>query len=116
MPDLTLAQLKKAYDAALEQIAAESSLDPTFDDDQTLLRLQLGNNPPTFPVTDPDLPGKLRMTLEQAQTFVTRYDIIDAYQNDATGFSAVALRDTGGDADPTNDRVVIVVRSTENQQ
>ena len=28
MPDLTLAQLKKAYDAALEQIAAESFLDP----------------------------------------------------------------------------------------
>lgn len=108
MSDLTLAQLKKAYDAALEQIAAESILDPTFDDDQIILRLQLGNNPPTFPATDPDLPGKLRMTLEQAQTFATRYDILDAVQNDATDFSAVALRDT---ANPG--RVVLAVRSTE---
>ena len=108
MSDLTLDQLKKAYNAALEQIAAESILDPTFDDDQIILRLQLGNNPPTFPATDSDLPGKLRMTLGQAQTFATRYDIIDAYQNDATGFSAVALRDT---ANPG--RVVLAVRSTE---
>ncbi len=108
MSDLTLVQLEKAYDAALEQIAAKSFLDPTFDEDQILLRLQLGNNPPTFPATDPDLPGKLRMTLGQAQTFQSRYDIIDAYQNDATGFSAVALRDT---ANPG--RVVLAVRSTE---
>ena len=38
MSDLTLDQLKKAYNAALEQIAAESILDPTFDDDQIILQ------------------------------------------------------------------------------
>ena len=108
MPDLTLTQLKKAYDAALEQIAAESFLDATLGDDQQILRLQLGNNPLNLPATDPDLPGMLRMTQKQAQDFMARYDIIDAYQNDATGFSAVALRDTD-----IPGRVVIAVRSTE---
>lgn len=48
------------------------------------------------------------MTLEQAQAFESRYGIIDAYQNDATGFSAVALRDRA-----TPNRVVLAVRSTE---
>src|SRR5437867_8034034 len=74
--------------------------------------LRRGNNPEADPNLA-DHPSNLRMTLEQAQAFVNRYDIIEAYQNDATGFSAVALRDTGGDADPTNDRVVLAVRSTE---
>jgi hypothetical protein len=112
MADLTLAQLKKAYDAALEQIAAESFLTFGMLPAQFIESLQAGNNPGADPTAD-DLPGKLRMTLGQAQDFVARYRIIDAYQNDATGFSAVALRDTGGDADPSNDRVVIAVRSTE---
>ena len=112
MSDLTLAQLNQAYDAALEQIAAESFLPFGILPGDFVARLQAGNNPGAIP-TVPDLDGKLRMTLGQAQAFVARYDIIDAYQNDATGFSAVALRDSGGDADPSNDRVVIAVRSTE---
>ena len=107
MPDLTLAQLKHAYNAALEQIAAESFLAFGISPTVAVSRLQAGNNPDADPTTN-DLPGKLRMTLGQAQTFVTRYDIIDAYQNDATGFSAVALRDTA-----TPSRVVLAVRSTE---
>src|SRR5215467_12352265 len=107
MPDLTLAQLRAAYDATLEQIAAESFVDETLTDDQLLLQLQLGNNPPNVLPTDPSLPGKLRMTLEQAQAFLARYDIIDAQWNDASGFSAVALRDN------ETHRIVIAVRSTE---
>ena len=107
MPDLSLDQLKQAYDAALEQIAAESFLIQGIDPDEYRLALRRGNNPGTDPITD-DLPGKLRMTLGQAQAFERRYIIIDAYQNDATGFSAVALRDTA-----TPNRVVIAVRSTE---
>ncbi|MBX3325836.1 MAG: putative Ig domain-containing protein [Nitrospira sp.] len=107
MSDLTLAQLKKAYDAALEQIAAESFLAFGMQPDDFIQKLQAGNNPGAIP-TDPNLDGKLRMTLGQAQTFESRYTIIDAYQNDATGFSAVALRDND-----TPNRVVIAVRSTE---
>ena len=107
MSDLTLVQLKKAYDAALEQIAAESFLALGISPAVAISRLQAGNNPDAVPTTD-DLPGKLRMTLEQAQTFTSRYIIIDAYQNDASGFSAVALRDT---ANPS--RVVLAVQSTE---
>jgi Ca2+-binding RTX toxin-like protein len=113
MPDLTLTQLRQAYDAALEQIAAESFLESGMSDLLFRDRLVIGNNPTNSPPSESNLDGKLRMTLGQAQAFVKRYDIIDTYQNDATGFSAVALRDTGGDADPTNDRVVIAVRSTE---
>ena len=78
MPDLTLAQLKNAYDAALEQIAAESFLTFGMPPGDFIERLQAGNNPPD----SQNLDGKLRMTLEQAQAFVNRYDIIDAYQND----------------------------------
>ena len=107
MPDLTLAQLKKAYDAAQEQIAAESFLIKGMDPEEYRLALRRGNNPDADPNTA-DLPGHLRMTSGQAQDFVARYRIIDAYQNDATGFSAVALRDT---ANPG--RVVLAVRSTE---
>ena len=69
MADLTLAQLKKAYDAALEQIAAESFLAFGIPPAEFIARLQAGNNPGADPTVD-DLPGKLRMTLEQAQTFV----------------------------------------------
>ena len=107
MPDLSLDQLKQAYDAALEQIAAESFLFQGMGEQAYIDALRRGNNPGADPNTD-DLPGKLRMTLEQAQAFESRYIIIDAYQNDATGFSAVALRDTA-----TPNRVVIAVRSTE---
>ena len=107
MSDLTLAQLKKAYDAALEQIAVESFLFQVMAPQAYIDALRRGNNPLADPNAD-DLPGKLRMTLEQAQAFQSRYTIIDAYQNDATGFSAVALRDTA-----TPNRVVIAVRSTE---
>ena len=107
MPDLTLAQLRHAYDAALEQIGAESFLFHGMAPQAYIDALRRGNNPGADPDAD-NLDGKLRMTLQQAQTFESRYDIIDAYQNDATGFSAVALRDT---ANPN--RVVIAVRSTE---
>lgn len=107
MSELTLLQLKKAYDAALEQIAAESFLALEIFPGDFVDRLRAGNNPAVDPNTE-DLPGKLRMTAEQAQGFVARYTIIDAYQNDATGFSAVALRDTA-----TPGRVVLAVRSTE---
>ena len=107
MADLSLNQLKKAYDAALEQIAAESFLFQVMTPEAYRLVLRRGNNPGEDPGAD-DLRGKLRMTLEQAQVFESRYDIIDAYQNDATGFSAVALRDTA-----TPGRVVLAVRSTE---
>jgi pimeloyl-ACP methyl ester carboxylesterase len=108
MPDLTLAQLKHAYDAALEQIAAESFLAFGISPAVAIARLQAGNNPIGSIPNAPILDGNLRMTLEQAKTFTSRYVIIDAYQNDATGFSAVALRDT---ANPS--RVVLAVRSTE---
>ena len=108
MSDLTLSQLKKVYDAALEQIAAESFLQIGMPPGDFIARLQAGNNPIGSNPNAPDLDGKLRMTLEQAQTFKGRYDIIDVYQNDATGFSAVALRDTD-----SSGRVVIAVRSTE---
>ncbi|MDH4305458.1 MAG: hypothetical protein OEV53_15485, partial [Nitrospira sp.] len=107
MLDLTLVQLRRAYDAALEQMASEASLTIGILPGQFIEKLQAGNNLNANPVDD-DLPGKLRMTLEQAQTFQRRYQIIDAYQNDATGFSAVALRDRA-----TPNRVVIAVRSTE---
>ena len=108
MSDLTLAQLKKAYDAALEQIAAESFLEFGMPPGDFIARLQAGNNPIGSIPNAPDLDGKLRMTLEQAQTFESHYTIIDAYQNDAAGFSAVVLRDTA-----TPNRVVLAVRSTE---
>jgi Ca2+-binding RTX toxin-like protein len=108
MPDITLVQLKQAYDAALEQIAAESFLEKGMLPGLIVSRLQIGNNPPGSNPSAEILEGNLRMTLEQAQDFVDRYDIVDAYQNDATGFSAVALRDTAN-----ANRVVIVVRSTE---
>jgi hypothetical protein len=107
MQDLTLAQLKQAYDAALEQIAAESFLVQGMSPGEIVLRLTLGNNPITANPSDPDLTGKLRMTPQQAQAFQQRYQIIDAQPDDATGFSAVALLDT-----QTN-KVVIAVRSTE---
>ena len=107
MADLTLMQLKQAYDAALEQIAAESFLDDGMSDLLFRDRLGIGNNPINSLPTEPDLDGKLRMTPQQAQMFVARYDIIDAQPDDASGFSAVALLDT-----ETN-RVVIAVRSTE---
>jgi pimeloyl-ACP methyl ester carboxylesterase len=107
MSDLTLAQLRHAYNTALEQLAAESFLFQGIGEQAYIDALRRGNNPGANPAAD-DLPGKLRMTLEQAQTFESRYVIIDAYQNDATGFSAVALRDT---ANPG--RVVLAVRSTE---
>ncbi|TKB95331.1 MAG: hypothetical protein E8D41_00810 [Nitrospira sp.] len=107
MSDLTLAQLKHAYDAALEQIAAESFLFQGMGEQAYIDALRRGNNPGADPGAD-NLDGKLRMTLEQAQVFESRYDIIDAYQNDATGFSAVALRDTDNPG-----RVVLAVRSTE---
>ncbi|MBS0167107.1 MAG: putative Ig domain-containing protein [Nitrospira sp.] len=107
MSDLTLAQLKKAYDAALEQNAAESFLGIGILPGDLIERLRVGNNPGGHP-NAVDLPGKLRMTLAQAQAFESRYAIIDVYQNDATGFSAVALRDTD-----SSGRVVIAVRSTE---
>src|SRR3990167_6044813 len=106
MPDLTLVQLKQAYDAALEQIAAESFLQKGMPLDLFIAMLQLGNNPTDADPTKPDLIGKLRMTQSQAEAFVDRYQIIDAYPDDATGFSAVALRDTKGDDDPTNDQVI----------
>jgi hypothetical protein len=108
MPDLTLIQLKQAYDAALEQIAAESFLEKGMLPDLIVSRLQIGNNPPGSTPSAEILDGKLRMILEQAQTFESRYIIIDAYQNDSTGFSAVALRDAENPG-----RVVIAVRSTE---
>jgi hypothetical protein len=108
MPDLPLTQLKQAYDAALEQVAVESILENGMANLLFRDRLMIGNNPTNSLPSESNLDGKLRMTLEQAQTFVNRYDIIDAYQNDATGFSAVALRDT---ANPN--RVVLAVRSTE---
>ena len=73
MPDLTLAQLKHAYDAALEQIAAESFLEKGMPNDVTLTRLQAGNNPVGVVFNAPDLPGKLRMALGQAQDFEARY-------------------------------------------
>ena len=60
MPDLTLAQLKHAYDAALEQIAAESFLEKELSDDVILTRLQAGNNPIGVVSNTTDLPGKLR--------------------------------------------------------
>lgn len=113
MSDLTLAQLKQAYDATQEQIAAESFLAVGILPGLFVTRLQAGNNPIGSDPNAADLPGKLRMTLEQANAFISRYQILDVQPDDATGFSAVALRDTGGDADPTNDRVVIAVRSTE---
>lgn len=113
MPDLTLAQLKQAYDAALEQIAAESFLESGMPRDLIIDRLKLGNNTLTSDPNAAELPGKLRMTTEQAQAFVTRYELIDAQPDDATGFSAVALLDTKGDLDPANDQVIIAVRSTE---
>lgn len=113
MQDLTLVQLKQAYDAALEQIAAESFLEKGMEPGDIIDRLELGNNTLTSDPNAAELPGKLRMTPEQAEAFASRYRIIDAYPDDATGFSAVALRDTKGDADPTNDQVIIVVRSTE---
>lgn len=108
MQDLTLQQLQQAYGATLEQLAAESFLVKGMPDNDFLDALQVGNNLPGSIPSAPDLDGRLRMTVGQAQAFVARYDIIDAYQNDATGFSAVALRDT---ANPN--RVVIAVRSTE---
>jgi hypothetical protein len=108
MSDLTLTQLRQAYDAALEQIAAESILEGGMSNLLFRDRLMIGNNPTNSPPGESNLDGKLRMTLGQAQGFVDRYDIIDAYQNDTTGFSAVALRDTA-----TPNRVVIAVRSTE---
>jgi len=108
MPDLTLTQLRQAYDAALEQIAAESILERGMSNLLFRDRLMIGNNPTNSPPGESNLDGKLRMTLAQAQAFPSRYKIIDAYQNDATGFSAVALRDT---ANPG--RVALAVRSTE---
>ncbi len=113
MADLTLAQLKQAYDAAQEQMAAEAFLFPDMNPEQIIRALEIGNNPEDADPTAPDLPGKLRMTQSQADAFVARYDIIDSYPDDATGFSAVALRDTKGDDDPSNDQVIIAVRSTE---
>ena len=107
MSNFTLAQLKKAYDATLEQTAAESFLFQGMAPQAYIDALRRGNNPLADPGAD-NLDGKLRMTLEQAQVFRMRYRIIDAYQNDATGFSAVALRDND-----TPNRVVIAVRSTE---
>ena len=108
MQDLTLQQLQQAYGAALEQFAAESFLVKDMPGNDFLDALQVGNNPPGSIPNAPNLDGKLRMTLGQAQDFEARYRIIDAYQNDATGFSAVALGDTA-----TPNRVVIAVRSTE---
>ena len=108
MPDITLVQLKQAYDAALEQIAAESFLEEGMLPGLIIDRLQIGNNPPGSSPSAEILDGNLRMTLKQAQAFESRYTVIDAYQNDATGFSAVALRDT---ANPG--RVVLAERSTE---
>ena len=107
MADLTLIQLKQAYDAVLEQIAAESFLVNGMSDLLFRDRLMIGNNPTNSPPSEPILDGKLRMTLQQTQIFVARYDIIAAQPDDASGFSAVALLDT-----ETN-RVVITVRSTE---
>src|SRR6266850_5786404 len=108
MPDLTLTQLKQAYDAALEQIAAESFLEGGMSDLLFRDRLVIGNNPTNSLPGESNLDGKLRMTVGQAQDFVARYQIIDAYQDDATGFSAMALRDRA-----TPNHVVIAVRSTE---
>lgn len=108
MFDLTLTQLKKAYDSALEQMAAESFLEKGMLPNLIIERLQIGNNPLSSAPSAPILDGNLRMTLEQARSFEVRYTVLDVYQNDATGFSAVALRDT---ANPG--RVVLAVRSTE---
>ena len=76
MSDLTLVQLRRAYDAALEQIAAESFLALGMLPGEFSLRLQAGNNPGADPNTD-DLQGKLRMTVGQAQAFESRYLIIE---------------------------------------
>ena len=91
MSDLTLAELKQAYDAALEQIAAESFLEKGMDEIRLKDALSRGNNPLSSDSGDPSLTGKLRMTPEQAQAFIDRYDLIDVQPDDATGFSAVAL-------------------------
>ena len=113
MPDLTLQQLKQAYDAALEQIASESFLEDVISRNDFINRLKRGNNPEAADPNAPTLTGKLRMTQSQAEAFVDRYQIIGQQPDDASGFSAVALRDTKGDDDPTNDEVIIAVRSTE---
>jgi hypothetical protein len=82
MSELNLDQLKQAYDAALQQIAAESFLQQGMDDQQKIVKLGLGNN---REATDPntiDLPGKLRMTQSQAEAFVSRHQILDSQPND----------------------------------
>ena len=85
MPDLTLDQLKKAYDSALEQIAGESFLETGMLPGLIIDRLQIGNNPPGSAPSAPILDGKLRMTLEQAEAFESRYIIIDGRKKKVSG-------------------------------
>ena len=99
---------------ALQQMAAESYLDgvASTNTPELLKRLEFGNNNAPFlnlqnpnPIANPDLPGKTRFVdltgvtnanqiVGSAQAFVSRYQIVDHHANDATGFSAMLMRDT----------------------
>ena len=81
-----------SYDFALQQIAAESylgsSLHPT-----RARRLRDGNNDRRV-ILQGQFSAFTRMTPDQADEFMQRYQIIDHHPNDATGFSATLLYDT----------------------
>lgn len=87
---------------ALQQVAAESYLDGPGTREQIL---QLGNNRSGFPET-----GFTRMTTQQAQQFVQRYQVVDHHANDATGFSATLMKDL---SDPTGKTYTLSFRSSE---
>ena len=78
---------------ALQQMTAESYLSgiDITSDTQVRPRLLRGNNAPGF---DPPV-NYTRFTEQQADRFLTSYDIIDHHANDATGFSATLMREIG---------------------
>ncbi|MFO0730963.1 MAG: hypothetical protein U0231_00905 [Nitrospiraceae bacterium] len=99
---------------ALQQTAAESYLD-RFQSGELFLSqaLQLGNNSQTGELfSDPTLPGKTRMTTQQAADFAINYQIVDHHASDATGFSATLTTDL---SDPTGKTFTLSFRSLEYQ-
>ncbi len=101
--------IKTRLDFALQQMAAESYLDQFVVQGASLQQVLVdGNNDRRVTPLD-QFAGKSQFTDIQAQAFTQRYQVVDHYANDATGFSATLMQDT------TTGHYTLSFRSTESR-
>jgi len=87
--------LTKYYDYALTMQAAYALLDTPNTSIEDILREE----------------STSKFTLTQAQEFVARFNTVDHFANDNTGFSATLFRDA-----ENNNQAVLAIRGTEPSQ